>query len=155
MEHTFDLTNLPGVFTYTLDASQLNFSSIAGLLTNGVNNGISFFWSIGAPPSPVCCGGSSSEQSIFFPVGSNADFQGFTITSVVLTLDQLIAPTQVINGQTYQFWEFRENITVNGAPAPPVPEPATALLVGPALVKVYLLRLRLSQSAETTGSTSL
>jgi hypothetical protein len=142
LEHTFDLTNLPTVFTYTLDSSQQNFNSIAGLLTNGTNDGISFFWSIGGPPSPVCCGGSSSESSIFFPFGGNVDFHGFTVTSVVLTFDQLIAPTQVINGQTFQFWEFRENITVNGALTTPAPEPETALLLGPSLVSVYLLRRR-------------
>ena len=141
LEQTFDWTALPASFVYTLDSSQPNFNAVATLLTNGIGNSISFFWSINSAPSPGCCGGTGSEQGIFFPISGITDFQGYQITSVVITLDQFSATRQLFGSTLLNFWTFRENITVNGELAPPVPEPGTWLLLAPALA-ILLQRRR-------------
>ena len=109
-----------------------NFDNFTYLLTNGIDNGLflpdnhSIFVGI---PGPI-----EYESTLITGVQDGVDFEGYTIDSIALTVNELFFEYDpdggIISNRGTTHYAYDITYTINGAETIHTPEPATLFLLG-------------------------
>jgi len=100
------------------------FLAFAAFATNGIPN-ITHFDFI--TPTGIGSTGANSEAALFRLGPPAVDFQGFTLSSVQLQVDDF--PLTTINGTTFRFLHGRLSVFGEGSATTVTPEPASGMLL--------------------------
>ena len=112
-----------------------NFDIFTRLLTNGVNNGLFLSNNYGMFLANIATGLPEPieyESTIITGVQDGVDFEGYTVDSIALTVNELFLDSHVEPGIRGSLgstdYSYDITYTINGAET--IPEPATVMLLG-------------------------
>src|SRR5205085_9257809 len=113
------------------------FAAFAAFATNGVPNITHFDFIL---PTVIGSTGANSEAALFRLAPPAVDFQGFTLSSVQLQVNDF--PLTTINGSTFRFLHGQLSVFGEGRSTSATPEPASGMLLSLGAIATVVRRRR-------------